>query len=232
MLSGSLSLDDARAFLARTGWLAGCPAPFAQTVLTASLVRHLQPGEQFNIAGDIEGGIWGIAEGQVSGTSGINSPEAPVSFVMHPGYWAGTGPLFGFPRIGHAMARTPCTILLVPYRALKRLLSETPAWWEHLGALNFLTIRHYGSFAVDLQLADSRQRTAAILLQVAGLRFEGEAPRTVDITQDELGQMANLSRHPAGEHLRAFARQGLIALGYRQVTVHDAAALRRIADES
>ncbi len=230
MHSGSMSLDDARARLARTGWLADCPTPFAQAVLAASLARHLQPGEPFNIAGDIEAGIWGIAEGQASGISGINSPDAPVSFVMHPGYWAGTGPLFGFPRIGHAMARTPSTILLVPYRAMKRLLSETPAWWEHLGALNFLTIRHYGSFAVDLQLADSRQRTAAILLQVAGLRFEGEAPRTVDITQDELGQIANLSRHPVGEHLRAFARQGFITLGYRQITLINASALRALAD--
>jgi CRP/FNR family transcriptional regulator, cyclic AMP receptor protein len=232
MHSGSLSLDDARARLARTGWLSACPAPFAQAVLAAGLVRHLQPGEPFNIAGDIEGGIWGIAEGQASGISGINGPAAPVSFVMHPGYWGGTGPLFGFPRIGHALARTPATILLVPYRALKRLLAETPAWWEHLGALNFRIIRHYGSFAVDLQLPDSRQRTAAILLQVAGLRFEGEPPRTVDITQAELGQIANLSRHPVGEHLRAFVRQGLITLGYRQVTLHDVAALRALADGS
>jgi CRP-like cAMP-binding protein len=232
MYPNSLSLDGARALLARTGWLAACPEPFAQAVLAASLVRHLQPGAPFNTAGDIEGGIWGIAEGQASGISGINSPAAPVSIVMHPGYWGGTGPLFGFPRIGHVMARTPSTILHVPYRALKRLLAEAPAWWQHLGALNFRIIRHYGSVAVDLQLADSRKRTAAMLLQVAGLRFEGEAPRTVDITQDELGQIANLSRHPVGEHLRAFARQGFITLGYRQVTLIDATALRSLADSS
>jgi hypothetical protein len=54
---------------------------------------------------------------------------------------------------------------------------------------------------------------------------------TVDLSQDELGRMANLSRHPAGERLRAICALGLLSLGYGQITIHDAAAMRRIAEE-
>lgn len=232
MQIGSMSLDDVRDLLASTGWLAACPTAFAQTLLAVGRVRRLAPDETFNIAGDLEGGIWGIACGQVCAFSGLNSPGAPVSLIMHPGEWGGTGPLFGFPRIGDCVARTPTTILFVPLRAVQRLLAVSPAWWEHMGALNFRILRQYGSLGVDLQLPDSRQRIAAILLQAFGVRFEGESGVPLAITQDELGQMANLSRHPAGEHLRAFARQGHITLSYRQVTLHDAVALRRIADGS
>jgi CRP-like cAMP-binding protein len=224
------SPEQARTVLATGGWLADCPEAFRQAVLAAGRIRHLKPGELFNIAGDTDGGIWGIASGQASGISGINSPAAPVSFVMHPGYWAGTGPLFGFQRIGDAKARTPATILQLPYRVLKGLLGQNPEWWEHLGALNFRVLRHYGSLAVDLQLSDSGRRMAAILLQAADLRFEGQGARSIAITQDELGHMANLSRHPAGEHLRTFARQGLVTVGYGRITITDAQALRALAD--
>lgn len=230
MASGPLTAEQARVVLSATGWLAECPADFAQALLAEGSLRHFGPGEIFNIAGTADAGIWGIAHGQAAGISGINGPSAPVSFFMHPGYWAGTGPLFGFRRIGDGVARTPTSIWLVPYLALKRLLAVNPGWWEHLGALNFRIIRHYGSIAVDLQQPDSRARSAALLLHAADLRHEGEGARTIAITQDELGAMANLSRHPTGEHLRAFERADLIALAYGKATILNPAALRTIAN--
>lgn len=225
-----LTCDQARRLLAGTGWLATRPPDFTAALLSAALVRHYGPGEPFNVAGDTEAGIWGVASGQAFGISAINAPSAPASFVVRPGDWAGTGPIFGHSRIGDCVARLPTSILLVPYHALKRLLAEHPAWWEHLGELNFRILRLYGAIAVDLQISNSRARIAAILLNAAGLRHDGADARSIAITQDELGTMANLSRHPTGEHLRAFARAGLVSMDYGQVVLHQPAALRAIAD--
>jgi len=42
--------------------------------------------------------------------------------------------------------------------------------------------------------------------------------------------MANLTRHTTGPILHGFAEAGLISLGYRTITIHDADALRALAD--
>jgi CRP/FNR family transcriptional regulator, cyclic AMP receptor protein len=223
--------ERARAFLAATGWLADRPADFARAVLDLGTVRHFDAGEVFNFSGDVEAGIWAIAAGQAFGRSGMNGPKAGISNVLLPGDWAGTGPIFGHARIGDCFARVPTTILLVPYRGLRRLLAEQPCWWEHMGELNFRILRGYGMLATDLLTRDSRSRLAAVLLHATGLRKSGAGPGSVAASQEELGELSNLSRHPVGETLRRFAAHGLLTIGYGTVTVLDAPALRAIANE-
>src|SRR5512141_2047910 len=99
MSQAEFSPEAAKAFLAAHGWLSRCPQDFAQAILAAGIVREVQPGDSFNIAGDELGGIWGIAAGQAGLFSGMNSPGAPLSLLLLPGDWGGIGPLFGVPRL-------------------------------------------------------------------------------------------------------------------------------------
>jgi CRP-like cAMP-binding protein len=86
--------------------------------------------------------------------------------------------------------------------------------------------------ASDLMIPKSRSRCAATMLRLAGRRFDSPtmaiAP-IIAIARDELAAMANLTRHTTGPILHGFAAAGLVLLGYRTITIHDADALRAIA---
>lgn len=225
-----LSAPDPRSLIATTGWLSTAPAGLRDAILAAGRFRDAPVGEVFNVAGDVDVGIWGLAAGQVALTSAMNAPDSPAALLYHPGDWGGFGPLFGYPRMGNVEARTASIILFVPFQAIRQILAANPGWWETMAALMFHYQLKYASFAVDLLLRNSRQRVAAILLHQADRRAAGDTPITLAVTQEELGEMTNLSRHPIGSTLRSFEADGLIGLGYRQIIVLQPLLLRTIAN--
>lgn len=219
-----------RDFLAAAGWLSTVSPALRSAILAAGRLRELDPGEQFHVAGDERVGMWGLAAGQIGLTSAMNGPDQPVGFINHPGEWGGYGPLFGSPRQANAVARTAAIVLFVPYDALRQMLAEHPEWWVDFARLALFDVYRFGSWGADLLQKDSRARTAAVLLHQAGCRRAGDKPVTVAVAQGELGDMANLSRHPIANILHDFETNGWIACGYRKVEVLDAAALRSVAD--
>lgn len=222
--------EPAGRFLCENGWLSTVPPALQASILASGQLRDIQVGETFNIAGDTEVGIWGLVSGQVAVTSAMNGPDAPAALLNNPGQWGGLAPLFGRPRLANVVARMPSVILFVPYLALRQILAANSGWWEHFGMLAYEHVMTYGQLAVDLLLPETRARTAAILLHQAGLRNAGEGPMTLALTQEEIGAMANLSRHPMAKLLHGFEADGLIQPGYRQIVVLQAATLRRIAN--
>lgn len=230
MPAEALSGERAKTFLASHGWLAACPPDFARAILQAGMVRHVPPGDSFNIAGDEEGGIWGVAAGQAGLFSGVNSPGAPLCLLLLPGDWGGIGPLFASPRLSTCVAQVPSSVVHVPLRSLHRLLADRPAWWEPIAQLAFRLAVQYGRMLVDLQIPASRARLAAVLLNISRLRATGSEGPALTLTQEELGALANLSRHPTSVFLKAFEQQKLVSLGYRSLRVVDAAGLRAIAE--
>lgn len=230
MGSSRLSAADAKAALAATGWLAGCPVKFAEALLHAGSVHHLEAGEALHHAGDTEGGIWGIAAGQANGGSGIGGSDTALSIVFLGGEWGGTGPMSGYPRQLGVFARVRSTVISVPQSAINRLLGERPEWWEHFSLLHFLMAQKFGLLAADLQLPDTRARVAGILLNATAVRRQGNDLAGFATTQEEVGKMSNLSRYPAARILRAMARDGLLAHRYGWISILEPAALRAIAD--
>lgn len=230
MGSSKLSAVDAKATLAATGWLAGCPTQFSEALLHAGSVHHLGAGEALHHAGDAEGGIWGIAAGQANGGSGIGGPNTALSIVFLSGEWGGTGPMSGYPRQQDVVARVPSTVISVPQSAISRLLGERPAWWEQFSLLHFLMAQKFGLLAADLQLSDTCARVAGTLLNATGVRRRGNGPVGFATTQEQVGTMANLSRYPTARILRGLARDGLLMHRYGWISILEPAALRAIAD--
>jgi|JI10StandDraft_1071094.scaffolds.fasta_scaffold10315_8 CRP/FNR family cyclic AMP-dependent transcriptional regulator len=217
--------------LRRSPWLAAQPADFAQALLDAAQWREIDIGTTFNIGGDAAGGIWGLARGQVDVASAVSAPDTPLGDIYLPGQWAGIGPIFGQTRAGDCVARLPSLIAQLPQVRLLALLEAHPAWWQCIGALAVALTFRYGGAAGDLLIRDPRRRVVAVLLRLGNCRWnDPEAPVSIVFTQDQIAAAANLSRHPAGAILRDLEACGLLAIGYRSLTIRDAAALRAIAD--
>jgi CRP-like cAMP-binding protein len=229
-----VEIADATARLRSSGWLSRQPAGFQQAIVAIIVWRKVEAGAAVIIAGDADGGLWGVASGLVDLTSALSTADSPPSHIGHPGSWWGPAPAFGRSRNSSVTARTTALLALVPQGALEALLAANPGWWRCVGDLAVeLMELALGSFA-DLLIRDSRLRCVAVLLRVAGCRFGPPPPPgeiTVPLAQDEFAAMTNLSRGSAGGVLRELEAEGLIGLGYRHVTLFDPLRLRQLLDD-
>ena len=87
------------------------------------------------------------------------------------------------------------------------------------------------SAADDLLIRDTSRRCIATLLRLAGLRnTSGLTPplSEVDVTQEELAYLSNLSRNATGLLLRDLQKRGLIELAYKSIRILNAPALQEL----
>ncbi len=215
------------------GWLSGQPTGFQDALLSAGIWREVAPQTTINHGGDKDGGVWGIAAGQINLTSVLGASSSPVADIQLPGSWGGFGPIFRRPRAAIAFAAVPSLVLLVPQARLQRILAEHPAWWQALGELATDLAFRYGGGLGDMLITNTRQRCAALLLRLGDCRRRDNDqghPVTISCSQDAFAAMANLSRQGAGIVLRQLAEVGLIRLHYGRITILEAAAMRRMVD--
>ena len=212
-------------------WISRQPEAFQQALLGAVVWHRVEAGTTINHAADEVGGIWGIARGQIDIASAISAPGSPVGDCLMPGQWAGSAPILGRPRAADGTARVESLVAMAPFNRLQAMLRDMPGWWECLGQLANHQCLRYAGAAGDLMIRDGRQRCIAVLLRLGDCRWRDPAlPPTIILTHTDLAAAANMSRHPVGEVLRELDRLGFIDLGYAQVTIRNATALRALVD--
>ena len=223
---------DGLAYLSANGWLHAVAPAFQAALLRHLRWRRFATGETVAFAGDKEGGIFGVAYGQIGMSSGIGPADSPIAHISLPGSWEGIMPLLGHPRYADSTAMTPTLVGLIPLAAVRSLLAGTPAWWEDILQLSVICMIRYGSGMTDLLIRDSATRCLAVLLRLGGCRFIGNAPVTVCLTQDQLAASANMSRNLAGEALRQAERAGTVRIAYGHVAIVDPAAIRALVNRA
>lgn len=222
--------EDDRERLTEYGWLAATPVEFSAALLAAGQVQPVAAGVLFSRAGDVGSGLWGVISGQVAVTSAMNSPDASPGILFNQGDWGGYMPLFDRPRPANCRALVDTRLFVAGDASVRRLLARNPGWWKYVGQLAMLNGLAFATVAVDLLIKTADRRVAASLLNQAGCRHTGRPPAVLHLTQAELGEMVNLSRHPVADVLAGFERRGWIERGYRTIRILDAAALRRLVD--
>jgi CRP/FNR family cyclic AMP-dependent transcriptional regulator len=219
--------------LSKYGWLSRMPAEFRSAILRNCAWQNFEAGASLFAAGDPPGGIFGIADGSVGTSTLLGAPDSPMLHIARRGFWSGMGSvLSGEPRRMSASAITAALVANVPLPILKALLSERPEWWQHIGQLALSSIDIIGNGFVDMLIRDSGRRCAAILLRLCECRFNdiADVSREVMVTQEEIADMANLSRATVNTILGRFAKQRLIELRYRSIIVVKTKSLRKLAN--
>jgi len=224
-----MNIAAATDLLAQRGWLALTPPDFSRRVLERIRLREFERGTAVFRAGDAPGGPWAILEGAARIEMPLPGTAPHFVHLAASGFWFGEGPLIaGNRRAVTVIAVQRSTLATLPIEDCHAILKADPAAWRWIALLSVMTTDLSLGVAVDSLLRNPAQRTAALLLRLAGLRnvfFKSADPLPVQLSQERLGQLVNLSRNSITPILRDFVKRGLIEMGYGSIRVVDAAGL-------
>ena len=215
--------------LATSGWLADTPARFRDALLERCVLRRYERGETVYRAGDPAGGLYGLVAGGIGVELSPDDREPYIGTFARPGFWIGEASvLTRAPRlIGIRVFRESrlAYLPLAEWDALTRAVPDAWRWLAHLIARNE---RLALAVADALMIRDSGRRLAAILMLLSTQSAPAPAGAFVEIeiSQDDLARMANLSRSSTGRLLKAFEAAGIIGNAYREIRVIDHDGLR------
>jgi len=210
-------------FLEETGWLSELPGPLRAELLDVSRLRLYRAGDTVYGLSDPPSGLYGLEEGCLALEAAQSDDPPQKGFLIHPGTWIGEGPVAGREaRLVGAWATRPSKVLCIEITAFRRVAARDPELWRHLVLLGLHNQRRLIGLAQDLMLRGSRQRLAALLARLAGLREEHPpADPAVDATQGEIGAIANLSRGVVSRLLLEMEEEGLVRLRRASVEILD-----------
>ena len=211
------------------GWLGHTPEIFSNKLLAQSTRVEVEKGRVIFSVGEEANGLWGIAKGQAHFNIATHESGPRFAHIIGPGSWFGDHELLtGSTRILEVKTSSDCVLFHVPERKFLSLAAEYQLTWRWLG---LLTTQHtflaLGS-ADDLMIGNSEVRLAALLLRLSGRR--GAPEKTIpldelDVTQQNISDVLNLSRTATGQKLRRFRNENIIGFSYNKLQILDPQAL-------
>ncbi len=221
---------EAERLVLAKGWLAERPPDARAEVLKNCQLMQAQTGSFLRFAGDDPGGFYGIASGAI----GIQLPLAGDGQVLvhisRQGTWFGyalTRNIGPWPM--SYLVMEPSVLLHIPLTQLREI-QATKAWMlPHLHALTDHGLQRAIATVTNLLIRNPTRRIAATLLRVAP-NSEADAPVTVVVSQEQLGEMANAARDVVNRALKQFEVRAWLSVGYRAITIHDASGLARFVE--
>jgi CRP/FNR family transcriptional regulator, cyclic AMP receptor protein len=160
----------------------------------------------------------------------VSSPEGreAVLNVVHEGEVFGEIALFdGRPRTAAAIAVTDCELMSIDRRHFLPLVREQPDIAIKLIEILCARLRRSSEQYEDIMFLNLRARVAKLLLRLAE-EAGGPPPRKVLVTQQEMSQLAGMSRESINKQLRAWAQAKWVRLERGGVVVLRPEALETI----
>ena len=224
-----MKAESAIQLLAQRGWLSFTPPEFRKRVLSRIRIRKFARGAPVFRVGDPPGGPWVILDGAAKIEMPLPGVAPHFIHLAASGFWFGEGPLIvGNRRLVTVIATRPSTLATLPLDDCQAILKADPAAWKWVALLSAMTTDVSLGVAVDSLLRKPAQRTAALLLRLAGVRslaFSSRLPLPIFLSQERLGQLVNLSRSSMTPILGEFVKRGLIEVGYGRIRIADVAGL-------
>ena len=224
------STDPETVFSAR-GWLTEHPPEFRSLLIGEGVVVEARQGTCVFRRDDESNGLYGIVSGAVGVEGGHRRQTPLLGHIMHPGEWFGIkAVLHGGPRELTYRAIEPSRLLFIPRTRLVPLMQKDATIAVRVGQLAEIGNRLGSWIARDLLTPDAGRRLAAVLFRVTGTGdVVPDDPQGFWLTHQQLGEMANLSRHHVGRKLASFEAAGWIGCGYNRIRLLNAEALAAFA---
>ena len=202
-----------------------------QRLLAETTRRFVARGRFVFRRGEPAGRLFVVAEGAVRvGIVTRSGREVALGIL-------GRGDLFGLvsffdggPRSTDARALTNTLVGAVPYPSLATMTERSSAFGRSLGVLAAAEIRRLQRVVAELSDGDAVSRLAGVLLDLTD-RFGSRSDRGVliglRITQQDLADVAGVSRETVSRCLGELSRAGLVVRTAHGYVVTDPAGLQR-----
>jgi CRP/FNR family cyclic AMP-dependent transcriptional regulator len=226
--------DSPQGKVLASGWLKEKTPEFQDAVLREARIRRYEGGQYTHHIGDDPGGFYGIADGSFGVITQSPTMGTVMGHIMRRGDWFGQRPMvIGKSRSLAFRAMEEATVFYISLQAVETVSQSLPeARWQFasLAEHNLETTIRVIS---DLLIRRSDRRIAAVLLRVAGVPDDGRSRdfHKCSLTQSDLAELANVSRHLVNATLKAFEDRGWIKIGYGKMSVLNAKALRAFLSE-
>lgn len=219
------------AVFAARGWLTEHPAAFRSLLIGEGVLVEARPGTFVFRRDDESNGLYGIVSGAIGVEGGHRRQTPLLGHIMRPGEWFGIKALLhGGPRELTYRTIEPSRLLFIPRARLVPLMQKDATIAVRVGQLAEIGNRLGSWIARDLLTPDAGRRLASVLFRVLGEgEVEPDDPQGFWLTHQQLGEMANLSRHHVGRKLSSFEAAGWITCGYNRVRLLDAEGLAAFA---
>lgn len=225
---GSRGAPVLRSVANAAGWMLRCldsrraDARVAERLAGHVEHRRLEPGRVVFAEGRMPSGVWIVRSGALELSSGSGRHRVVVA-VLGPCGIAGDVPLLlGRPAVCTARALGDVQALYLPAAVFAMLLETEPgfsrAWLNGVAARQ----AHAQDAFAGTVGASAQSRLARLLLREA-------RDGIVSCSQSTLAAMAGLRRPTVNQILKEFERDGLVSIGYRQVSVLSIGQLTRRA---
>jgi CRP-like cAMP-binding protein len=226
-----LSVAELEAVFSRRGWLSEHPSSFRTRLLDLAIPTVVSPGLAVFREGEESDGLFGVVSGAVGVEGGHRRQSPLLGHIMRSGEWFGIkAVLLGGARGLTYRAIEPTALVVVSNARLLPLMRKDPDLALRVGQLAEIGNR-LGAWAVrDLLTPNASRRLAAVLYRALGMgEVAPDDPRGFWLTHQQLGEMANLSRHHVGRKLAMFESAGWIAGGYNRIRMLDPGGLADFA---
>ena len=220
---------DVTGALRQTRLLRSVPDTDLEAIAAASRLRAVRRGQVLFTAGDPSDTLILVISGLVKVVvRSADGAELTLTVIQPGGIFGEISIADGGPRSADAEALEDCRLLLVPIGLIAELCSRVPDVTEAVMSSLAATLRRLTEAASDLVFLDLPRRVAKVLLsQPRG----DDGVIELKMSQEELAHQVGGSRQSVNAALRGFERRGWIELRERAVTLRQAEALARFANQ-
>jgi CRP-like cAMP-binding protein len=170
--------------------------------------------------------MYGLGEGQLDLAVPISDEEEVVVYRAGPGFWIGDGALLSaVNRRISVTAAGDCRVFRVGIGAIRRSLADTPGDWMYFHRLSTMNATLCIQVLAEVLGLPPRARFARMLLRMAA------SDGTVRATQQELGQMAGMSRAAFRRAFSGLIAAGIVETQYGGLLILDRARLEAASTE-
>ena len=225
--SASLTVDE---LLLNSPWFGRIDGAAQQQVRADVIERAVAAGSALGRHGEMQHDWYGVLEGLLKWS--INAPDGRTVTLggQSVGSWFGEGTLLrGEPRRADLVALRHCRVVLLPFETFDWLRRTQPAFNEFLlHQINERLHWFMGNFAAH-RLLDADRLVARALVGLVHPLLNPRGERHLMISQEELANLATVSRQRCNESLLSMKREGLLQLDYGAIRVLDPQALQQRA---
>jgi CRP/FNR family transcriptional regulator, cyclic AMP receptor protein len=206
------------------------PRTLIEALAAKATVRAFRRDTTIFSKGDEGTGLYAVMSGTVKiSSSSIDGREAVFNLIHVSEIFGEIALLDGRSRTADAVAMTDCSLMMIDRRDFIPIVREQPEVAIKLVELLCARLRWTSEQYEEMMFLDFPGRLAKTLLRLTEKIGGTSGQRDVAITQREISNFLGRSRETTNKQLRAWARQGVVALKRGRVVVLAPQALAAIA---